>query len=175
MTTASNGFTIATAENLQVSDTELTALLTEVYVGGSFTTADEAATLFAPAAVRGRGILLAARDNRLSTLAGMAIVVPPGSAARRLARHNEAELHLLAVRPDYRCHGLGRRLVETAVELAGPLGCRKIMLWTQESMTTAQHLYESSGFRHISDFERNGRRFKVYERSLQDAHSTYVD
>ena len=158
-------FTLAVAEQLGVSDQELTDLLREVYVGGGFTTADEAQTLFAPAAVRSRGFIIAARVGQDAILAGMAIVVPPDSPARRLAADNEAELQLLAVRTAYRRHGLGRMLVEAAVDKAARLCCPKIMLWTQRSMEAAQHLYAATGFHYARDFDRGGRRFKVYERS----------
>lgn len=33
-------------------------------------------------------------------------------------------------------------------------------------MDAAQKLYESAGFSHVDDIERNGRTFKVYERDL---------
>lgn len=47
-------FEIDTAEALKVRDAELTALLTQVYVAGGYTSEEEAASLFAPAAVRPR-------------------------------------------------------------------------------------------------------------------------
>lgn len=159
-------FRIATADILEIADRELSDLLTQVYVAGGFTTPEEATSLFEPSAVQRRGILLGARENQRSTLAGIVIVVPPDSPARRLAIHNEAELHLLGVMPEYRGHGLGRLLVEAAIDKAVQLGCSKLILWTQLSMESAQRLYESAGFRHIDNFQRNGREFKVYERAL---------
>lgn len=159
-------FVIATADSLVIADFEISELLTQVYVSGGFTTPDEAVSLFEPSAVRGRGVLIGAREKQHSNLAGIVIVVPPYSPAQRLAGENEAELHLLGVKPEYRRHGLGRILVEAAVRRAGRLGCSKIILWTQLSMTYAQKLYESAGFLHVENIERNGRDFKVYERSL---------
>ena len=159
-------FEIATVDAQEIANSEISELLTQVYVGGGFTTPEEAVSLFDPAAVRARGVLISARENQQSKLAGFIIVVPPGSPARRLAKDNEAELHLLGVRPEYRRHGLGRILVDAAIENASRLGCSKLILWTQLSMSSAQRLYESSGFVHISNIERNGREFKVYERTL---------
>lgn len=161
-------FTISTADRLSVTDTEISELLTQVYVAGGFTTAEEAASLFAPSAVRSRGILLGARENRSGDFAGMVIAVPPDSPARRLTDISGAELHLLGVKAAYRRHGLGRLLVEAAIGLASRMECRKVSLWTQISMVSAQRLYESVGFVHIHDQVRNGRVFKVYVRESSD-------
>ena len=159
-------FEIATADTLEISDLELSELLTQVYVAGGFTTLEEAASLFEPSIVRNRGVLIGARERHHSKLAGIIIVVPPDSSARRLAKNNEAEIHLLGVKPEYRRHGLGRMLVEAAIARAIQSGYSKLILWTQLSMNAAQKLYESSGFIHIDDIARNGRDFKVYEKPL---------
>ena len=159
-------FNITTAAALNISDQELTELLTQVYVAGNFTTAEEAASLFEPGAVRNRGLIIAAREHQQSKLAGMIILVPPGSPATHLAKTNEAEIHLLGVKHDYRRHGLGRKLVMAAINQAQQSAYEKLILWTQASMTAAQRLYESLGFIHSDNMERNGRQFKVYEKKL---------
>lgn len=161
-------FEIATGKSLGITDLELTELLTQVYVAGGFTTPDEAISLFEPSAVKNRGVLLGAREKHHSKLAGIIIVVPPDSPARRLAKDNEAEIHLLGVKPEYRGHGIGRKLVEAAITRAKQSGYSKLILWTQLSMTEAQKLYESEGFVHIDDIARNERVFKVYEMFLSD-------
>lgn len=159
-------FKIAPANVLAVTDCEIEHVLTQVYVVGGFATPDEAAPLFEPAAVRKRGILIGARDDQHSNLAGFIILVPPNSSARRLAGANEGELHLLGVLPEFRGQGLGRMLVDAAIEKARELGYSKLILWTQLSMSSAQRLYESAGFHHIDNIERNGRQFKLYERVI---------
>jgi ribosomal protein S18 acetylase RimI-like enzyme len=159
-------FAIATAECLEITDSELSELLAQVYVKGGFTEPSEAASLFEPSAVRNRGVLMGAREKRHLGLAGIVIVVPPDSPARRLAANDEAEIHLLGVKPEYRRHGLGRMLVDAAVDRARLSGYSKVMLWTQFSMTAAQKLYESTGFVYVGDMKRNGRDYKVYERPL---------
>jgi ribosomal protein S18 acetylase RimI-like enzyme len=159
-------FEIAATDCLKIDNSEILDLLTQVYVGGGFTTSEEAISLFEPSAVRARGVLIGARESQQSKLAGFIIVVPPYSPARRLAKNNEAELHLLGVKPEYRRHGLGRMLVDAAIENTTRLGYSKLILWTQFSMSSAQRLYELAGFVHISNLERNGREFKVYERAL---------
>ena len=160
-------FQIDTADILKIDDIELSELLTQVYVAGGFTEPDEAVSLFEPSAVRKRGMLIGAREKQHLGLAGIVIVVPPNSAARRLAQdNNEAEMHLLGVKPEYRRHGLGRMLVESAIGRAKHSGYSKIILWTQISMKSAHKLYEATGFIHVDDIKRNGRDFKVYEMAL---------
>ena len=159
-------FEIDTADFLKIDDIELSELLTQVYVAGGYTEPDEAVSLFEASAVRKRGMLIGARETHQLQLAGIVIVVPPDSPARRLAQNNEAEIHLLGVKPEYRRHGLGRLLVESAIARAKHSGYTKIILWTQNSMDSAQKLYEVMGFIHVDDITRNGRDFKVYEMAL---------
>jgi len=159
-------FEIDTAEALGIRDDEIEELLDQVYVAEDYMTREEAVTLFTPAVVRQRGVLIGAREHQHAALTGMVIVVPPESPARRIAQDNEAEIHLLGVRSAYRRHGLGRMLVEAAIRLATDKGYRKIILWTQYSMKSAQRLYEAVGFVHTSELKRNGRNFKVYELEL---------
>lgn len=166
MNATQHEFEVAPAERLAVRDAELAELLTEVYVGGGYTAPDAAVAHFAPAAVRQRGMLIGARESEESRLAGMVVVVPPDSPARRLARSNQAEMQLLGVRPQYRGQGLGRLLVDAAIAAAARLGCTRLILWTQPSMEEAQRLYESAGFVHTGDMSRDGRPYRVYERVL---------
>ena len=160
-------FEIGTADFLRIDDIELSELLMQVYVAGGFTAPDEAVSLFEPSAVRKRGTIIGAREKQHLKLAGIVIVVPPDSPARRLAQNNEAELHLLGVKPEYRRHGLGRMLVESAIDRAKQSGYSKIILWTQVSMKSAQKLYEATGFIHVADMKRNSRDFKIYEMALR--------
>lgn len=159
-------FEIDIADLLKIDDIELSELLTQVYVAGGFMKPDEAITLLEPSAVRKRGMLIGARERKHHKLAGVVIVVPPGSPARRMAKNSEAEMHLLGVKPEYRGHGLGRMLIEAVIDKAKQNNFSKIILWTQFSMTSAQKLYEAAGFIHIDDMQRNGRSFKVYELAL---------
>jgi len=161
-------FEIGEATLLKVEDIELTGLLMNVYVAGGYTPADEAATLFEATAVRTRGLLIAAREKQNLNLAGIVIMVPPDSPARRLAQNNEAEIHLLGVNPLYRRHGLGRMLILSAIDKAKQNGYSKIILWTQISMVAAQKLYETTGFIHTGALKKNDRDFKVYSMALSD-------
>jgi GNAT superfamily N-acetyltransferase len=43
--------------------------------------------------------------------------------------------------------GVGRKLINRAMEFCKSTGCKKIYLWTFEGLNAARHLYEGAGFR----------------------------
>lgn len=149
----------------RADDRELMTLLRRVYVGGGFTAPEVAEVMFAAEAVRARGRLLYARGSG-GELMGTVIVVPPESAARRLAAIDEVEMHLLAVDDRYRGQGVGLSLVQAAVETARHAGYAGMVLWTQPTMHVAHRIYAQTGFSRspAEDFERGGRAFQVYRR-----------
>lgn len=55
-------------------------------------------------------------------------------------------IHDLAVIPEYRGQGVGRRLLEQVEARARELGCCKLTLEVQERNRTAQRLYQKVGF-----------------------------
>jgi len=150
-----------------IADGDLEALLTEVYVGGGFTEPSAAATMFAASNVRARGEVLVATDAARA-LVGMVIAVPFDSPARRFANHGEAELQLLAVRPNQQGRGVGSALVTAAMDTARSFGATRMILWTQSSMTVAQRLYAKHEFVRVPslDFSRGDRQFQVFARAL---------
>lgn len=70
-----------------------------------------------------------------------------GSVAIIEFSHEEAQLRWLLLRPDLRGQGLGRRLVQEAVDFVREAGYSSIFLWTVDSLPAAARLYKSAGFR----------------------------
>jgi GNAT superfamily N-acetyltransferase len=62
-----------------------------------------------------------------------------------------AKLRLLLVHPDGRGHGLGARLVRTAIEFARTAGYERIELWTNHPLVAARRIYLVFGFRLIAE------------------------
>ena len=95
---------------------------------------------------------------------------PDGIAVIRLrpALWNEgldAHLEELYVAPDLRGHGIGRALLEGAMDAAREAGAVRIDLGTSVDDTAAIGLYESSGFTN-REGEPDGPRMLFYERDL---------
>ena len=62
----------------------------------------------------------------------------------------EFELAKMAVLESERGRGIGRKLIERAIEYARNLGAARLYLETNRKLPNAIHLYESVGFRHVS-------------------------
>ena len=77
----------------------------------------------------------------------------------------DAHLEELYVAPERRGHGIGRALLEAAMDAAREAGATHIDLGTSEDDTAAIALYESAGF---TNRERrpDGPRMLYYEREL---------
>lgn len=69
---------------------------------------------------------------------------------------NAAEMKRLWVEPRFRGHGLGRRLVRSAIDWARSHQCSAVVLDTvNEAMPEAAQLYSSLGFEEITRFNEN--------------------
>lgn len=59
------------------------------------------------------------------------------------------ELSKMAVSPDLRGRGIGRRVLEFAISRARALGATGLFLGSNSVLANAVHLYESVGFKHV--------------------------
>ncbi|MBE8469638.1 bifunctional helix-turn-helix transcriptional regulator/GNAT family N-acetyltransferase [Streptomyces justiciae] len=57
-----------------------------------------------------------------------------------------ARLRLLLVEPDARGLGIGDRLVTAVVDFAREVGYRDLVLWTNDILSSARHIYQRHGF-----------------------------
>jgi GNAT superfamily N-acetyltransferase len=90
-----------------------------------------------------------------------------GSIALRDLGADELELKRMYLRASQRGHGLGKRLLTTALDWARASGTTVIRLDTSERMEAAQRLYEAYGFQRVSgDAPRQGQCRLLYELRL---------
>jgi putative acetyltransferase len=87
---------------------------------------------------KGGRILMAVRDG-----------VPVGCCALVAMGDGEYELSKMAVKPAERGHGIGRKLMMAAIQLAEQMGARRLFLGTNSVLKNAIALYESMGFEHL--------------------------
>lgn len=90
-----------------------------------------------------------------------------GSVALRDLGEGTLELKRMYLRPDARGHGLGRRLLATALDYARESGADVVRLDTSQRMETARRLYEAHGFVRIPGYApRQGQERLLYELRL---------
>ena len=58
-----------------------------------------------------------------------------------------AQLRWFLVHPDHRGRGLGRELLNRALQFSRDRGFKSVFLWTVSDLKTAAHLYQQTGFR----------------------------
>jgi GNAT superfamily N-acetyltransferase len=92
-----------------------------------------------------------------------------GSVALRDLGDDAYKLKRMYLRPAHRGHGLGRRLLATALDWARANDARVVRLDTAEGMVAARRLYESAGFVQLPDPElpRQGQQRLAYELRLR--------
>ncbi len=106
------------------------------------------------------GDYVAARGGALLVLDGDGGLI--GCVGVRRIDETTCELKRLYLRPGARGGGLGRRLLEAAVDRARTLGYRAMRLDTLPVMDAAQRLYRETGFVEIPAYRANpvpGARF----------------
>jgi len=95
--------------------------------------------------------IVAETDGRVVGYAGMWVIM------------DEAHVTNIAVHPDYRRSGVGRRLLEALIERAADRGCDRMTLEVRKSNHAAQQLYLSF------DFVPRGIRRGYYTDTNEDA------
>jgi len=78
-----------------------------------------------------------------------------GCIALRSFMEEQCEMKRLYVRPQFRGKNIGRLLANRIIADAKKIGYRQIYLDTLGTMTAAQELYRSLGFREISEYRFN--------------------
>lgn len=115
----------------------------------------------APAVLAGRLAELTDTDVLLAGVVGVVVLrFRPSLWTANL----ECYLAELYVRPEHRGHGIGRALLQAAIEHARSKGADYMDLGTSEDDVAARHLYEKLGFRRTEG--DGGPLMFVYEREL---------
>jgi GNAT superfamily N-acetyltransferase len=91
-------------------------------------------------------LLVAVESTGDRRVLGTVTFCPAGSRYRELARADEAEFRMLAVRPDAQGRGIGRALTEACVDRSRAHGFRALVLSTPTGAAAPHRLYESMGF-----------------------------
>ena len=124
------------------ADAEAFQTLNEEWISRIFTMEEsDRKTLDDPfgAVVDRGGDVLIVRDGE--EIVGCVAIVP--------GRDGAFELSKMAVTPAARGRGLGRRLVQAAVDRARELGAVTVFLGSSTKLPNAVHLYEAAGFQHV--------------------------
>jgi ribosomal protein S18 acetylase RimI-like enzyme len=126
------------------------------YLADGFLSAESAYTprLRALGADGDGDVLVAVREDAGGTgrdeiLGTVMIRSSPGGELVRSA--DEAEVRALAVAPDARGLGIGRKLVSAVIERARAIGVRHLVLASQSDMVGAHHLYAEAGFTRLAE------------------------
>ncbi|WP_242215617.1 GNAT family N-acetyltransferase [Bacillus cereus group sp. BfR-BA-01383] len=72
-----------------------------------------------------------------------------GSISIKKVNENVAQLGMFLVDPNLRGAGFGNQLVQKAIHFCRQTNYKTIILWTNNDLKAARHIYENNGFRLI--------------------------
>ncbi|MCX2829580.1 hypothetical protein COM13_26875 [Bacillus pseudomycoides] len=72
-----------------------------------------------------------------------------GSISIKKVNENVAQLGMFLVDPNLRGAGFGNQLVQKAIHFCQQTNYKTIILWTNNDLKAARHIYENNGFRLI--------------------------
>lgn len=87
-------------------------------------------------------------DDRLL---GTVTIALPGTEYAEVSRDGELEFRMLAVDPDAGRRGIGGALVQAVLDRARSLGLARVVLCSQDRMTSVHKVYERHGFHRLPD------------------------
>lgn len=85
-----------------------------------------------------------------------------GSGGTATTIRNASGIRLLAVDPEARGMGVGKRLTRYCIDLARESGNREVILHTTAAMKVAWSMYENMGFRHSEELDFLQEGLQVY-------------
>jgi DNA-binding MarR family transcriptional regulator/GNAT superfamily N-acetyltransferase len=85
-----------------------------------------------------KSLWIAEQDGQV---AGSVFIIPAAGEPE-----GTAQLRMLYTEPAFRGRGIGKRLVEETVRFSRASGYKRIILWTQDSLSSARRIYQSAGF-----------------------------
>lgn len=95
--------------------------------------------------------LLVAVDG--DTLLGTVTFCLAGTPYAEISKAGEAEFRQLAVAHAGRGRGIGTALVNACIDRAIEFGCSRLLLSTDQKMTTAHRIYERAGFVRLPELD----------------------
>ncbi|KQR26757.1 MULTISPECIES: GNAT family N-acetyltransferase [Curtobacterium] len=138
--------TVTIADLATPADAEAFRTLNEAWITRYFTLEDEDRVFLSDPVGRvveqGGAVLVARLDDQVVGCIGVVPTTP-----------GVFELVKMAVSPDHQGHGTGRKLITAALDRARELGAHRIDLESNAQLTSAVHLYEAFGFRHLREDE----------------------
>lgn len=123
--------TVRVYESIDATDDEYTPQLRDV--AGRMETCD---------------VLVAVEDG--AVVGGVAYVPGPGPWSDR-AEPDEAEFRMLVVDPAHQGKGIGDALVRACIERATAAGKARLVLLSEDHMTTAHRIYRRLGFERVPE------------------------